>query len=550
MALSVRTRTSARRSRHHAERLVRGVEHQGVHHREGPPALSLRIGHAYRQQESSTGPPPKLSVMTRAPGRPEYPHAPRLDLVEHLHGFDVADPYRWLEDPDDPATKQWSAVAGRAARGRSRAVGGAGRAPHADRRAARRGRGVRADLAGRAAVLHAPHRRAGARRAPHRRPRRHRAHCSSTRWRWTLSGLTTLDTWQPTKEGHLLAYQVSEGGTEESVLRVIDVVTGALVDGPIDRARYSPVAWLPGAEAYYYVRRLAPDARARRRGAVPPPGVAAPRRAPTRARTCSSSARDASTPSTTASQSAATAAGCRSRRRRAPRRATTSSSPTCRRRRWSDPICARSRSTSTPRPGSRSAATAGCWSSPTSTPRGAGSASRLRTRSLPTDWRPTCCPRTRSPCSTATRSSTAASWPRPVLLASWTRHAVSEVTVHDLATGARLGEVPLPGLGSVGGIVERPEGGHEAWFGYTDHTTPSTVQHYDARTGTTSLWATAPGAVDVPAVTDPPGHLHLGRRHRGAHVRHRHGRRRAPPTPSRPDLARPSSTATAASACR
>ncbi len=48
--------------------------------------------------------------MTRAPGRPEYPHAPRLDLVEHLHGFDVADPYRWLEDPDDPATKQWSAA--------------------------------------------------------------------------------------------------------------------------------------------------------------------------------------------------------------------------------------------------------------------------------------------------------------------------------------------------------------------------------------------------------------------------------------------------------
>ena len=30
------------------------------------------------------------------------------------------------------------------------------------------------------------------------------------------SGLTTLDTWQPSKEGDLLAYQLSEGGTEES----------------------------------------------------------------------------------------------------------------------------------------------------------------------------------------------------------------------------------------------------------------------------------------------------------------------------------------------
>ena len=39
----------------------------------------------------------------------------------------------------------------------------------------------------------------------------------------------------------------------------------------------------------------------------------------------------------------------------------------------------------------------------------------------------------------------------PVLLASWTRHAVSEITVHDLADGRRRGELPLPGLGSVTG---------------------------------------------------------------------------------------------------
>ena len=50
-----------------------------------------------------------------------------------------------------------------------------------------------------------------------------------------------------------------EGGTEESLLRVIDVGTGALVDGPIDRCRYSGVAWLPGGKAFYYVRRLPPE---------------------------------------------------------------------------------------------------------------------------------------------------------------------------------------------------------------------------------------------------------------------------------------------------
>jgi prolyl oligopeptidase len=89
---------------------------------------------------------------------------------------------------------------------------------------------------------------------------------------------------------------------------------------------------------------------------------------------------------------------------------------------------------------------------------------------------------------------------RPILLASWTRHAVSELTIHDLGTGERIGEVPLPGLGSAGGLSERPEGGAECWFGYTDHTTPSSVFRYDARTGHTAPWASAPGTVEVPKV--------------------------------------------------
>src|SRR5687768_2324050 len=37
-----------------------------------------------------------------------YPAAPRLDLVDDLHGHAVPDPYRWLEDPADPRTAAWS----------------------------------------------------------------------------------------------------------------------------------------------------------------------------------------------------------------------------------------------------------------------------------------------------------------------------------------------------------------------------------------------------------------------------------------------------------
>ncbi len=42
------------------------------------------------------------------------------------------------------------------------------------------------------------------------------------------------------------------------MLRVMDVATGEDVDGPIDRCRYTEVAWLPGGKAFYYARRLPP----------------------------------------------------------------------------------------------------------------------------------------------------------------------------------------------------------------------------------------------------------------------------------------------------
>ena len=72
------------------------------------------------------------------------------------------------------------------------------------------------------------------------------------------TGLTTLDAWQPDKEGACSPTSSRSAATRSPGLYVMDVATGERVDGPIDRCRYSPVAWLPGGEAFYYVRRLPP----------------------------------------------------------------------------------------------------------------------------------------------------------------------------------------------------------------------------------------------------------------------------------------------------
>ena len=183
-----------------------------------------------------------------------------MDLTEDVLGYQVSDPYRWLEDAGSGERADWL--------GREAAL-----------YAAQRDGVARAGRAGRAGPCAAERRHSWGRRpgagsgpsSPGATPGRNTACCARGWFRGPAevlidpmaidpSGVTTLDAWQPDKEGRLLAYQLSEGGDEESLLRVMDVATGSLVDGPIDRCRYSNVAWLPGGKAFYYTRRLPPSA--------------------------------------------------------------------------------------------------------------------------------------------------------------------------------------------------------------------------------------------------------------------------------------------------
>src|SRR4051812_31989786 len=187
-----------------------------------------------------------------------YPEAPRLDLVEDLHGHRVADPYRWLEDAADPRTQAWTAAQDAPA---AEVLGGL---PLRARFAAKREKLVHAGAVG--VRVHRATRAFSTRRDPGQEHAVLRVREADGTIRVLVDpmaldpeGTTTLDAWSPSWEGDRLAYQVSTGGDEESLLYVLDVTTGEVVDGPIDRCRYSPVAWLPGGEELFYVRRLAPD---------------------------------------------------------------------------------------------------------------------------------------------------------------------------------------------------------------------------------------------------------------------------------------------------
>ena len=431
--------------------------------------------------------------------RAQYPPARRLDLVEDLFGHLVADPYRWLEDAGAPDTREWLAAEDE--------LWAAYRAdlPGRDAFATRVGELLQVGY------VSVPAWRGTSRFYTRRDPGQEHGvlYVARADSEQVLvdpvaidpSGRTTLDGWQPDKEGRLLTYQLSAGGDEESLLRVLDVASGEVVDGPIDRCRYSGVAWLPGGKAFYYVRRLPPEAvpdgesqyhrRVYLHVVGTPPESDAMVFGEGRDKTSyygTSVSRDGRWLVVSASIGTA------------PR----------------DDVWLADLSASDPAAPALVPVTVGLDAQ---TSVRAGRDGRLyvftdldapRGRICvadpsapgPAGWTDLIA---EDPSAVLRGYAVLDELPRPVLVVSRTRHAISEVTVHDLSTGELLATLDLPGIGSVAGIAERPEGGHEAWFGYTDYATPPVVLRYDAATGALGaleVWATSPGSVaDPPAVT-------------------------------------------------
>ncbi|MFI7632688.1 prolyl oligopeptidase family protein [Nonomuraea sp. NPDC049400] len=391
-----------------------------------------------------------------------YPSAERFPITDRRHGLEIDDPYRWLEDPHAPGTEAWLAAQDRLWRD------GAAKLPQRARFLARLTELRETGL------VTSPVWRGG--RRFHLRQSTSQEHpvlyCDDRvvidPMELDPTGLTTLDDWQPDLEGRRLAYQISRSGDERADLYVREVDTGRVIDGPISGCRYSAVAWLPGGEAFYYVRfqegvhlhriGVAADVPFFTRGPV-------------------SYSVQISADGRWLTISAGTPTGNSL---------------------W---LADLSRSDPEPRPVQEGvhARTAGAVACD-------GRLYLVTDRDAPR--RRLCVADPEQP----------AAWrelipedPEAVLgaftvldgdrlLVARTRHAVGEIAVHQARTGRRLGSVPLPGSGTIASLTSRPDGGPEAWFAYTDAVTPPEIWRYDARTGDTTLWSAAPGRSALPSV--------------------------------------------------
>lgn len=185
----------------------------------------------------------------------EYPGTRRDDLVEELHGQRVADPYRWLEDPDSAETAAW--VERQNEFSRSRLDGLAARAWFTDTMNA---------------VMHRP--RASA-------PGKHGGRYFVSRNNgfqnqdviyvadtlaellaggrviidpntMSADGTTSVLDYTVSDDGALIAYAASAGGSDWLDFGLIDVASGEPVDDAEIQTKFSVPAWLPDNRSYLY----------------------------------------------------------------------------------------------------------------------------------------------------------------------------------------------------------------------------------------------------------------------------------------------------------
>jgi prolyl oligopeptidase len=205
---------------------------------------------------------PAMAQKDAPAASPAPPSTPVRDVKETFFGTEVTDPYRWLEDLKSPEVSSWM----RAQNDYTRAM--LDRIPNRDKLSARIAQlddaGVRVNslqsFGGRWFYL---------KQMPGEDNRKLYVRevgggseklllDPQTR---TANGVHySIDYFQASPDGRLVAVGISPGGSENSVLHVLDASNGQDVGPSIDRAQFGAVFWLPDNRSFFYNRLRKPGA--------------------------------------------------------------------------------------------------------------------------------------------------------------------------------------------------------------------------------------------------------------------------------------------------
>jgi prolyl oligopeptidase len=174
--------------------------------------------------------------------------------VDVRHGVEVRDPYRWLEDGEADEVRQWSEAQGRHTRAALDAV------PFAPAIRERLRALFSIGLVSAPIVrgeLYFHQRRAGDQEQPvlyvrHGRDGADRVLLDPASL--AADRTSALDWYYPSDDGSLVAYGVSEGGSEMSVLRVRETETGRDLPDLIPNTRACSLEWRPDGSGFFYTR--------------------------------------------------------------------------------------------------------------------------------------------------------------------------------------------------------------------------------------------------------------------------------------------------------
>ena len=184
------------------------------------------------------------------------PDTRRDDVVETLHGHEVADPYRWLEEPDSPETRAWVEEQNRCSRAHLDSLPSRewfARVMHAALRRPRAGTPDK--LAGRYVVA----RNDGSQQqdvwfvADSLEELEAGGRVLLDPNAFSEDGTSSLADYAHSKDGRHLAYLVSDGGSDWTTIRVLDLETGRDLGEELRKVKFSTATWLPDHESFLYL---------------------------------------------------------------------------------------------------------------------------------------------------------------------------------------------------------------------------------------------------------------------------------------------------------